>query len=413
MRKLATAPPDELRTGLAPIVDEYGKWLNKQEERVRLLPEHLRGEGLDAVSEARKVQRQLADGLAHLLSDAEALRCFRFMNNVMAEQRIQSQVAQRRTEHPGDSIDDARAAVLAGENPHSWFTFQLAFILMQIPLLTDPAAARRSGNLATAQLLFFPTGGGKTEAYLGLAAYAFAIRRRQAVIETPDGPLNGRAGVTVLMRYTLRLLTAQQFQRATALICAAELARRSDEDTWGSEPFRIGLWVGTDVSPKRYDEAEKQIERANSGGYRPSVLQVQRCPWCGSRIDVRNLKARHDERRVRVYCGDELGECPFAEGGEVGDGLPVLTVDEEIYRLAPAFLIATVDKFARLAREGEAASLFGYVSRRCERHGYVHPDYSECDIKDGSRHPRSQRDRLPPAAVRPAPAATARPDHPG
>jgi hypothetical protein len=102
-----------------------------------------------------------------------------------------------------------------------------------------------------------------------------------------------------------------------------------------------------------------------------------------------------------VYCGDELGECPFAEGGAVGDGLPVLTVDEEIYRLAPAFLIATVDKFARLAREGEAASLFGYVSRRCERHGYVHPDYSECDIKDGSKHPRSQRDRLPPAAVRP------------
>jgi hypothetical protein len=403
MRDLARAAPDELRAGLIPIVDEYEKWLTKQEEQARKLPEHLCGEGLDAVSEARQVQRQLADGLAYLLSNTEALRCFRFMNDVMAEQRIQSQVARRRTEHPNESIDDARGAVLAGENPHSWFTFQLAFVLMQIPLLTDPAAARRSGNLAAAQLLFFPTGGGKTEAYLGLAAYAFAIRRRQAVIATPDGPLDGRAGVTVLMRYTLRLLTAQQFQRATALVCAAELARLDDKDTWGEEPFRIGLWVGTDVSPKRYDEADKQIERANNsgGGYRPSVLQVHRCPWCGSRIEVRNLKARRDERRVYVYCGDELGECPFAGGGSAGDGLPVLTVDEEIYRLAPAFLIATVDKFARLAREGEAASLFGYVSRRCERHGYVHPDYAECDIKDGSKHPRSQRDRLPPAAVRP------------
>ena len=126
---------------------------------------------------------------------------------------------------------------------------------MQLPLLTDPAADKRSGDLAKAQLLFFPTGGGKTEAYLGLAAYAFAIRRLQSLIETPDGQLDGRAGVTVLMRYTLRLLTAQQFQRATALVCAAEMARLRDEATWGTEPFRIGLWVGTDVSPKRYDEA--------------------------------------------------------------------------------------------------------------------------------------------------------------
>ena len=104
-------------------------------------------------------------------------------------------------------------------------------------------------------------------------------------------------------------------------------------------------------------------------------------------------------RRVYVYCGDELADCPFARGGDAEDGLPILTVDEEIYRLAPAFVIATVDKFARLAREGEAASLFGYVSRRCERHGYVHPDYQHCDIKDGGKHPA--KDGLPAAAVRP------------
>jgi hypothetical protein len=400
MRALAKAAPDELRNGLGPIVDEYGRWLDEQEVRARQLPEHLRGEGLDAVTEARKVLRQLADGLEYLLSDAEALRCFRFMNDVMADQRIQTQVARRRTQHPEESIDEARAVVLAGKSPHSWYTFQLAFVLMQLPLLTDPAAARRSGDLAAAQLLFFPTGGGKTEAYLGLAAYAFAIRRRQGLIGTPDGQLDGRDGVTVLMRYTLRLLTAQQFQRATALVCAAELARRRDEATLGTEPFRIGLWVGTDVSPKRFEEAAKQLERANSGGgYRLTVLQVQRCPWCGSRIEARNVKAVSEERRVYVYCGDELAECPFAEGGTVKGGLPVLTVDEEIYRLAPAFLIATVDKFARLAREGEAGSLFGYVSRRCERHGYVHPDYAECDIQDGSRHPKT-RGGLPAAAVR-------------
>ncbi len=88
------------------------------------------------------------------------------------------------------------------------------------------------------------------------------------------------------MRYTLRLLTAQQFQRATTLVCAAELARRDDPATWGAEPFRIGLWVGTDVSPKRVDEADEQLRRAHDNrGYRLTVLQIQRCPWCGTPID--------------------------------------------------------------------------------------------------------------------------------
>lgn len=403
MKKLSTVSPDEFRAGLTPIVADYKSWLDKQQQRAEALPEHLRAEGQDAVSEARRVQQQLADGLDHLLGDAEALRCFRFMNQVMAEQRVQSQVAERRAADPKLSIDQARTAVLDDKGPkaHSWRTFQLAFVLMQLPLLTDPAAAKRSGDLAKAQLLFFPTGGGKTEAYLGLAAYTFAIRRRQGVVSTPDGPLDGNTGVAVLMRYTLRLLTAQQFQRATALMCAAEMARIEDQATWGTEPFRIGLWVGTDVSPKRYDEAEAQLTKANSGGgYRLTVLQIQRCPWCGSKIAARHVRADAGKRRVYVYCGDDLARCPFAEGGTAEEGLPVLTVDEEIYRLAPAFLIATVDKFARLAREGEAAALFGYVSRRCERHGFVHTDYKHCDIKDGSKHPAT-KDGLPAAAVRP------------
>jgi len=404
MRELAKASPESLRAGLSPIAERYGAWLDDEEARARELPKHPRDEGLDAVSEARKVQNQLAAGLEHLLEDAAALRCFRFMNDVMADQRVQSQVARRRAQHPDESIDEARDAVLAGtEKPHSWFTFQLAFILMQLPLLTDPAAAKRSGDLAKAQLLFFPTGGGKTEAYLGLAAYAFAIRRLQGVLDTPDGQLNGRAGVTVLMRYTLRLLTAQQFQRATALVCAAEMARLRDEATWGTEPFRIGLWVGTDVSPKRYDEAENQLKRAASSGgsYRLTVLQIQRCPWCGTPIGTGNVRADPENRRIHVYCGDELADCPFARGGDAAEGLPVLTVDEEIYRLAPAFVIATVDKFARLAREGEAASLFGYVSKRCDRHGYVHPDYQGCTLKDGSKHPKSSDAVHPVSRLRP------------
>lgn len=400
MTVLAKADTDALRAGLEPIVTGYATWLDAQEAEATALPTHLQEDAAELVDEARDIQAQLAAGLEHLLADAEALRCFRFMNTVMADQRIQSQVAALRAKEPGLSRAAARARVLGvGPRAHSWRTFQLAFILMQLPLLTDPAAPARSGDLAAAQLLFFPTGGGKTEAYLGLAAYTFAMRRRQGIVTGVDGPLDGRSGVAVLMRYTLRLLTAQQFQRATALMCAAEVARLADPDTWGAEPFRIGLWVGTDVSPKRYDEAEDQLTKVNANSSsRLTVLQIKRCPWCGTRIEPRDVRAVKAYRRVHVYCGDEFGECPFSEGGASGEGLPILTVDEEIYRLAPAFVIATVDKFARLAREGHAAALFGYVTKRCERHGYVHPDYQPCDIKDGGKHPKSQ-DGAPAAPV--------------
>ncbi|MGH3815984.1 MAG: hypothetical protein ACRDUV_26640, partial [Pseudonocardiaceae bacterium] len=108
MTALETASPDELRAGLAPIVAGYRSWLDGQRQQADALPEHLRGEGQDAVSEARKVQRQLADGLEHLLGDDEALRCFRFMNQVMADQRIQSQVAQLRAANPKMGITVGR-----------------------------------------------------------------------------------------------------------------------------------------------------------------------------------------------------------------------------------------------------------------------------------------------------------------
>lgn len=400
MDALSTVTPDALRAGLEPLVKGYGAWLTAQGDAADDLPEHLQETAELALLEARQVHSRLAAGLEHVATDPEALRCFQFMNRVMRDQRIASQVAAARAADAAMTIEQAQADVAArGADSAAWRPFQLAFILMQLGALTDPAAQLRSADHhAQVELLFFPTGGGKTEAYLGLAAYTFAIRRRQGVVETADGPLDGRDGVAVLMRYTLRLLTAQQFQRATALMCAAELVRLEDEETWGVEPFRIGLWVGTDVSPKRFEKADEQLTKANEyGSHRLTVLQIQRCPWCGTPITAAQVKADATMRRVYVYCGDELARCPFAKGGSVSEGLPVLTVDEEIYRLTPAFVIATVDKFARLAREGEAAALFGYVNRRCGRHGYVHPDYTKCDIT--TSHPASKTGH-PAATVR-------------
>jgi hypothetical protein len=410
MRRLAQAGAAELDAGLRPIVDSYAAWLDERDAQGPTLPEHLRDEAAEAVAEARQVLRQLADGLDFLIADAEARRCFGFMNRVMADQRVHSQIAELRAKDQAVSVEEAEAKVSAGGFPHHWRVFQLAFIVMQLRALTDPALPRRSGDLAKVELLFFPTGGGKTEAYLGLAAFAFAIRRRQGVVDTPDGRLDGRAGVTVLMRYTLRLLTSQQFQRATTLVCAAELARQEDQATWGDEPFRIGLWVGTNVSPKRVEEAAEELKRLRArgagAGHRFAALQLGRCPWCGTPLSHADVTVDETMGRVFVRCPDPLATCPFSEGGQVGAGIPVLTTDEEIYRLAPCFVIATVDKFARLAREGQAASLFGHVAKRCDRHGFVplldhegRSDYSACEIKDGSRHPA--KGAYPAAAVHP------------
>ncbi|SEJ51432.1 DISARM system helicase DrmA [Demequina mangrovi] len=380
MRALMEASPDELTSGLTPLIDGYGTWLADREAENAELPAWLQEQGRIGLEDGEAALTRLRAGLALLVSSTQAQQAFRFMNRTMRDQRLRSQVAALRIEQKDLSVAEAVAAVDArGDKAASWRAFQLAFILMQLPSVVDPTHVRRSNDFARAELLFFPTGGGKTEAYLGLAAFTFAIRRLQGKVETPDGLLDGGDGVAVLMRYTLRLLTSQQFLRATTLMCAAELVRREDPATWGEAPFTIGLWVGSSVSPKRYSEAAKQVkdvrESDGNSAFGLTVLQFDHCPWCGTAINPKaNVEADGVEKRIRVYCGERRGRCPFAAGGSAEVGLPVLTVDDEIYRHPPTFLLATVDKFARLAREGEAASLFGYVAKKCPRHGYKHLD---------------------------------------
>ncbi|MDX2375193.1 DISARM system helicase DrmA [Microbacterium sp. LRZ72] len=380
MRALMEASPAELEAGLRPLIDGYSTWLYERTEENAELPEWLQQQGRIGLEDGTAALERLRAGLDLLVSNDQAQRAFWFMNRTMRDQRLRSQVAALRIEQKELTIADAVAEVEArGEKAASWRAFQLAFILMQLPSIIDPTHVRRSTDFARAELLFFPTGGGKTEAYLGLAAFTFGIRRLHGEVGTPEGLLDGSDGVAVLMRYTLRLLTSQQFLRATTLMCAAEVVRREDAATWGAAPFTIGLWVGSSVSPKRYSEAAEQVkdvrERDGNSAYGLTVLQFDHCPWCGTSINPKsNVEADDVEKRIRVYCGDRRARCPFAAGGAAEVGLPVLTVDDEIYRHPPTFLLATVDKFARLAREGEAASLFGYVAKKCPRHGYKHPD---------------------------------------
>ncbi len=391
MRRLMDTNRTEIRGFLEPLVDGYAAWLKTQAKAAAQLPDHLEKEAHIGLEDGAGALKRLRTGLDLLESSDQALRAFKFMNRSMREQRLRSQIAAIRIADKSISLKDATTTVEErGDKAASWRAFQLAFILMQLHSVVDPTNLRRSNDFARAELLFFPTGGGKTEAYLGLAAFTFGIRRLQGKVETPDGLLDGGDGVAVLMRYTLRLLTSQQFLRATTLMCAAEMIRREDPGTWGETPFRIGLWVGSSVSPKRYSEAAAQVKsvRADDSNtaWGLTVLQFSHCPWCGTTINPKaNVETNDVEKRIHVYCGDQRDGCPFSAGGTAVEGLPVLTVDDEIYRHPPTFLLATVDKFARLAREGEAASLFGYVSKKCPRHGYVHADTSD-DVCKGGTH---------------------------
>lgn len=300
MRALMESKPAELRAGLQPLVDAYGDWIEKQAVKNAKLPDHLQGEGSLGLEDANRALKRLKLGLDLLASDEQAQRAFWFMNRAMRDQRLRSQVAALRIEQKTLKIADAVAQVEAkGDKAASWRAFQLAFILMQLPSVVDPTHVRRSTTVPRAELLFFPTGGGKTEAYLGLAAFTFGIRRLQGKVETPEGFLDGGDGVAVLMRYTLRLLTSQQFIRATTLMCAAEIVRREDPATWGETPFRIGLWVGFQRQP----EALRGSRRTGQG--RPGERRQQGLWPLGAAVRplplVRHRHQPEGERRGRRH----------------------------------------------------------------------------------------------------------------
>ena len=382
MKVLSELEPDHLRSALLPLAEGYRAWLDDELLRISDPDARLSGHeptARDVIAQAKKTAEAIAEGIELVCSDADALDAFRFANQAMWKQRVHTVAIEARRR---DAELGLRDAVDRADEPanRSWRPFQLAFVLLCIPSLTDPAHPERSESGGLADLLFFPTGGGKTEAYLGLVAYTLATRRMQGVVGEGADAVDGRDGVAVLMRYTLRLLTAQQFQRAATLMCAAELLRQhraKTDDRYAGTPFRLGMWVGGSVSPNKARDAERFAEDARLGGYQggqATPMQLTDCPWCGREI-LAEADCRYDAGLARflVFCGDAK-ECPFTERHTAGEGIPVITVDEEIYRLVPSFVIATIDKFAQLPWNGATSTLFGQVESRCERHGYRNAD---------------------------------------
>lgn len=389
MKELSESSGTDLREQLTPLVTAYRAWIEGQ-QATAAVPTlgHLKAAATSAMDAAKRNLERIEAGIALLASDENAARAFAFMNEAMWFQRTHSLYAERvrRGEKPNFAEVDV-------PKNRTWYPFQIAFVLLNLPSLTDVRHADRGPDQrATADLLFFPTGGGKTEAYLGLSAYTMAIRRLQGTI----GGRSGEPGLAVLMRYTLRLLTIQQFQRATALLCACEVIRRDPANAgrWGTEPFRIGLWVGQKTTPNWTEDSAEAIQqhRGNASGYGASgsgtPYQLTACPWCGSEIKAgRDLDAQpgpSKSGRTLTFCGDLTGACPFSRRQAPDEGLPVVVVDEEIYRRLPSMLIATVDKFAQIPWRGEVGMLFGQVDGRCERHGFRSPE-----IDDAASHPKA------------------------
>lgn len=335
MKELSEMSSKQLRSKLSIIPLAFKNWLKDQKEIVETLPNYLKDEAVKNVHQVERIINRLEEGIQLVTKSDQSLEylAFQFANKAMVLQRAYSKVAQ---------VYRAEKKRVKPELTGEWRLFQLIFLLMSIAGVSNEQHEDRK----IVDLIWFPTGGGKTEAYLGVAAYTMAYRRLLA----PD-QVDKYAGVTVFMRYTLRLLTTQQFQRAAALICAAEMLRRYNPKQLGLEPFSIGLWIGADSSPNTFDDAIEKLEqiRDEQEVKVGNPMQLLHCPWCGTELTHEQYEITGNFQKI--YCANE--KCSFKHG------IPVYTVDEVIYQKLPTLLIGTIDKIAQLPWKKEMHELFG------------------------------------------------------
>ncbi|WP_377453820.1 helicase-related protein [Rhodococcoides fascians] len=332
MSFLAGATTETLIGTLGKLVAAYREWISALETSLAAgetdVPESLTPTAAEHIENAREASTRIEAGIELLEQDPDVLRAFRLANSAMQAQRArQVWVRNGATGTAGDGEEQ------------SWYPFQLAFILLNLPSVADRSHPERD----VADLLWFPTGGGKTEAYLGLVAFVVLLRRIRD---------DAAIGVAVIMRYTLRLLTIQQFERATMLMCALEQIRTSDGKL-GARPLSIGLWIGRGGTPNTLADAKKSLLALNSESEinEANPVQLTQCPWCGRALNDSHYKVvSSPSPKLVIACGNRA--CDFASG------LPVYVVDQDIYEYRPELILGTVDKFAMMAWRAEVGKLF-------------------------------------------------------
>jgi len=368
MRQLVNSESDRTQLNvLQSLCNKYEAWIDLQSHRAytEVLDEE-RPIAERHIILCRKALDRMQKGLKILQQDDQCLRAFCLMNEAMLLQQLRYNLPLRtwkieqgieKIGTPSKEIDINDETTWPGYSEVNkktkygiWRPFQIAFIIMNINAFFDSSGNERK----IADLIWFPTGGGKTEAYLGLASFVIFLRRLRD--ETDDG-------TAIIMRYTLRLLTAQQFLRASSLICACEYIRQRDLDL-GKTRITIGLWVGEASTPNERRDATERLDKMHRSPYISNPFVLLKCPWCGAQMGtVQNsnynkvygyVKVKEPVSTVRYKCPDE--ECYFSKMDNL---LPLLIIDEDIYDFPPTLLIGTVDKFAMLVWRPQARSLFG------------------------------------------------------
>lgn len=379
---------EEKLTSMRKLVDLYKLWVDNLDNSISELDSRYQTAAAKNISECKRAYERMYAGVEALNNNETAYRAFLLANRAMFMQRTHiaqqtKMAAENADRYPNDEeisdwLNTLNYSSESDENS-KWRPFQIAFLLMDVVSIIDDSSSDRS----IVDLIWFPTGGGKTEAYLGLTAFTIFYRKMAYPEEA--------AGTTVIMRYTLRLLAAQQFTRAATLICACEFIRQDSEQKrhkypsypLGKNPITIGLWIGGTHIPNNNEGSDRsygakeyleKLTNVTSPHYvrnakeRYNKFQVLKCPWCGTKM-VKDEKDGHlvgewgygiKEKRGKhfyLFCPHE--DCHFTAQ------LPIQIIDEELYNTPPTLLFGTVDKFAMLPWDGRVGAFFGINS--CNR----------------------------------------------
>lgn len=331
---------------LSDLLNDYSLWISRLETHEYMKGESYQEIGNEKISLCNNNLNRMLEGLDLIKTNKNAFKAFLFMNEAMHLSRSMAEYSKNKEEDK--KLDNFKA-------DHSfWRPFQIGFILLNIKGIVDNNSEDRN----ILDLLYFPTGGGKTEAYLGVIAFLMAYRRLTRFY-CDDFEKDG--GVTVIIRYTLRLLTTQQRDRMLRLISATEILRQADTESYGDKEFSVGFWVGSTVTINNYSdlnvtEYNKQYQvdskKKNLNG------QILKCPCCGSLLDKNSYKLDVVNKKYEIYCPNDI--CHFNHRS-----IPVYLIDEDIYSKTPTVIIGTVDKFARITFEERVHLLFGRRSLEC------------------------------------------------
>ena len=364
---LKDASKEDITIGIEQLCNVYQRWIDKQREQISNLEDRERFEDVatNNLDLCEKSLERIRNSAKIIANDNDIYKAFRYANEAIFEQNRHKEWVAIKENNPKLKINEV-------DKDFEWRPFQLAFILQELESIANPSSKDR--NLT--DLLWFPTGGGKTEAYLGLAAFTIFLRR----LKYPED----NKGVTVLTRYTYRLLTFQQFERTLRLICACEQIRKNKNIP--GKRISIGMWIGEKNTPNNVKDAYSIIKSlqqeektssiktsARSNSQQENTFtngnpkQITKCPWCGQDLTaqdysfdsdrVGDVKTK-DPERMFIHCSNP--ECEYNKNKNK-EGIPAIVIDEQIYSETPTFVVATVDKFAQIPLKAKAGAIFGYL----------------------------------------------------